>query len=204
MQTICHFELDWQFAGCPVKQCPSSTCEGLQATLIGLKFPICKWTKKTKPQKTADLLESAAAQLKGAAPCWAAAPAHTCCFGHLPLVSWRRRAVRNSSVPPPATAVLGCLFLRDLWNKEDLNCGFWHTPWAQERHVWLWWTVWIAVCLTSHYMRCFTVSVSYPLFIAFSVLSFSVSPVSCFLPPCSAGLLCCLFFPFCLLLCPAN
>lgn len=37
--------------------------------------------------------------------------------------------------------------------------------------VWLWWTVWIAVCLASHYMHCFTVSISYPLFIAFSVLS---------------------------------
>lgn len=32
-------------------------------------------------------------------------------------------------------------------------------------------------------MHCFTVSVSYPLFIAFSVLSFFVSSVSCFLPP---------------------
>lgn len=48
--------------------------------------------------------------------------------------------------------------------------------------VWLWWTLWIGVCLASHYMHCFTVSVSCPLFIAFSMLSFSVSCVSCFLP----------------------
>lgn len=37
-------------------------------------------------------------------------------------------------------------------------------------------------CLASHYMHYFTVSISCPLFIAFSVLSFSVSCVSCFLP----------------------
>lgn len=86
MQTICHLELDWKFAGCPVKQYLSSTCEALQATLCSLKFPICRWAKKTRPQKTANLQESAAAQLKGAAPGWAAAPAHTCSCGHLPLV----------------------------------------------------------------------------------------------------------------------
>lgn len=48
--------------------------------------------------------------------------------------------------------------------------------------VWLWWTVWIAVCLASHYMHCFTVSISYP-FIHSLFCALFVSSISCFLPP---------------------
>lgn len=104
----------------------------------------------------------------------------------------KKRAARNS-LPLPTAAVHGWtgrgrqeFIFKGFVKQRRFELWFLSCLLSSKKAywcVWLWWTVWIAVCLASHYMHCFTVSISYPLFIAFSVLSFFVSSVSCFLPP---------------------
>lgn len=129
------------------------------------------------------LQESAAWQPEGRA---------TSSFGHLPPTPWGKKGSKEQLICPhssshgwagrgrPEFIFKGFVKQRrfELWFSSCLLSSR-EAYWC----VWLWWTAWIAVCLASHYMHCFTVSVSYPLFIAFSVLSFFVSSVSCFLPP---------------------
>lgn len=124
-------------------------------------------------------------------PCWAAARAHTSSFGHLsPVLRGKKGGAEQPACLP--AAVHGwtgrgrwAFIFRGFVKQRRFELWFLSCLLSSRRVyqcVWRWWTVWIAVCLASHYMHCFTVSISYPLFIAFSVLSFFVSSVSRFLP----------------------
>lgn len=63
-------------------------------------------------------------------------------LGICPPTPWGKKGQRGTACLSPQQLSMGevegggrSLFLRDLWNKEDLNCDFCHASWAQERHI---------------------------------------------------------------------